>query len=88
MTMSLAYPDALTRGQEFEILINLTNTGTKPIKNFGVELQLPQGFEELQRDSTCGILKRGESCSIKVKLKTTLDTSLGKNEIGVKGIYE
>ena len=86
--MSLSSPEVLTRGQKFELLINLTNKGDIPVKNFEVELQLPQGFEELQRESSCTSLKAEESCLIKIELKTTLDTFLGKNEIGVRVFYE
>ena len=83
------YLKKMTRGEVAEIEAIITNNGIK-LKNVAATWILPQNFEIISgnQSENCGNLNKMESCILVIKIKSSLSTSLGKNQIKITASYE
>lgn len=86
--ISLNSPQKLTRGESFEVEVNIKNSGSGAAKIVDVNLQLPKGIEIDSRNGECDILDPNSTCTITFSLRSSLSTSLGKNYLKVVVNYE
>lgn len=82
-------PEKITRGEVIEIKSTITNSGAV-IKDVLATWDLPFGFEIISGDkiTNCGNLDNGETCELSISIESSISTSLGNNEIKIKGNYK
>jgi uncharacterized repeat protein (TIGR01451 family) len=80
--------EKITRGNEKEMNVVVTNNGNADAKNIVVKLNLPNGFKIINEISNCGILVPTQSCIYTATLQTSLLASIGKNKIKISTTYE
>lgn len=87
--IQLSYPAKTTRGESVEVKATITNSGAKT-KHLLVKWILPENFEIISGGliESCGNLDTEESCISTINVKTSVSTSLGKNEIKIEVGYE
>jgi len=72
----------IVRGENVLLFVNITNTGNTDL-NLKVSLELPEKIVSSEKEKECS-LQASQTCSLTFTLSTSLETSLGKNEIKVK----
>lgn len=78
--MNIVFPDKIIRGEDFEIKIEITNTGKNVSNSFILQTILPEGLESSKENRVEEILP-GEKTSVSKTLSSSLSTEIGLNEI-------
>jgi len=88
--VQLIYLEKITRGEEIELRVIITNMGNQTATNILAELHLPPEFEIISgsKIENCGNLGNGEICTVVVTAQTSSFSSLGVNEINVTVSYK
>jgi uncharacterized repeat protein (TIGR01451 family) len=88
--VQLFYPDEITRGDDVELKVVVTNKGGAIVTNVLVELQLPLEFEIISwdKEKDCGDLVGGETCEMFVGVRSSVSAFLGVNEIKILVGYD
>ncbi|MCS7106438.1 MAG: hypothetical protein NZ942_03915 [Candidatus Aenigmarchaeota archaeon] len=82
----LTEPQVITRGEEVRIKAEVK--ALSQVKNLKIYWQIPEGLEADKKEEDCGNLEENSSCISEVLVKSSLLTSLGKNEVKVRISYE
>jgi uncharacterized repeat protein (TIGR01451 family) len=87
-SVSMDYPEKITRGEEFIIKTNITNIGSISAKNIWLTLQLPEGFEFVSSSSDCDQLGPSEVCISEIVVNSMISTPLGLSDLKIVVNYE
>jgi hypothetical protein len=89
LDVQIIHDGKITRGKAFEIKVFVENSGGEA-GNVAVKLVLPKEFNVVSENVIfdCGDLGKGENCEAIFLAVTSLQTSLGTNEIKAEVSYE
>ncbi len=81
-------PEKTTRGETFEMKIEIKNVGDVEGKAVTLQIILPEGFESSKKEENLGNIVPGETVTIKKEISSSLSTSLGLNKIKILVDYK
>ncbi len=89
LSVDIMSPDRITRGETFELLAVVENTGEGEAGGVQIEWLLPDVFAVLDGDLTyeCGNIAPNQSCTADLSVSAKYDANLGMNEIKVRVTY-
>ena len=88
ITVSLEYPEKITRGEDFKIKARIENSSPASLRIVEIEWKLPKDFEIVSRNEDCKVLSPNSACTSEILVHSSLSTKLGNNEIKVVIKYE
>jgi len=85
LEVEISSPSQTTRTENFEINAKITNYGGEA-KNVILKWILPENFEIISgnQEENCNTIQKNETCISKIKVQTSVSTSLGKNQIKIE----
>lgn len=88
VSIELTYPERVNRGEEFEVVASIKNSGPSSAKNLKVEWALAENFEIVSEVNGCESLEPDSSCEDRITVLSNLSCKLGENELKVRVAYE
>jgi len=80
LNVEIIFEKNVTRGEDMNILVNITNTGKAEANNVGIKISLPNGFKSIGKEKI-GTILSGEFVTKEIEIKTDISSSWGINEI-------
>ena len=88
ITVSLEYPEKITRGEDLKIKARIENSGSASLRIVEIEWKLPKDFEIVSRNEDCKVLGPNSACTSEILVHSSLSTKLGSNQIKLVVRYE
>ncbi len=88
ISIELNYPKKVNRGEKFEIVASIKNSGSSSAKNLKIEWVLAENFEIVSEVNECNNLNPNSSCEDRITVLSNLSCKLGKNNLKVRVTYE